>query len=240
MSNIPDQTNAHQADEGSARLASLWKACIAGWRELVAGFGRSIDLMRWGRMRALYHRALGHTLRELEHLVRRAVESDALTRIVSPPRLHRRRRPDRRRTPPASSEDRLLLRAPDRADATTWKVSFRMTPRVYDPARRRYKRKSRPNLDPEAQRPCRGYAFRIEALRRVIVDREAYVMRYARRLARLDEAASARDPILLPDPPDPPDRRPIHSNGDIAEAPRFSTRAQHDPAPWNAKHIEPG
>jgi hypothetical protein len=208
MTTRPDQ--AHK----SAKLAALWKECIAGWRELVLGFGRSIDLMRWGRMRALYHRALGHTLRELEHLVRRAVESDALTRIVPPPRLHRRKRPDRRRTPPASPEDRLLLRAPDPTDAATWKVSFRMTPRVYDPARKRYKRKSRPVYDPEAQRPCRGYAFRIEALRRVISQREAFVVRYARRLARLDEACRVHDPILLepaidPPPRDPPDRQPI-------------------------------
>jgi hypothetical protein len=168
-------------------LPSLWEQAVELWNELVLGYGRSIDLMRWGRMRALYHRALGHCLRDLEKLVRRAIRADAETSEL-PPLKPILKRPRPRLAPPPSPQDRLLLRAPDPTDPATWKVAFRMSPRVYDPTRKRYKRRSRPVYDPEAQRPCRGYAFRIEALRRAINHREAYVTRYARRLARIRQA----------------------------------------------------
>jgi len=246
MSNTP-----HQPDRAE-RLAALWKECITLWRNLVLGFGHPVDLMRWGVMRALEHRALGHWLRDLEQLVRRAITSDALTREVPAPKLHRRKRADRRQTNPASPEDMPRFRATDRDDPTTWKVSFRLSKREYDATRRRKRSRSPRNTDPEVRRPCRGFAFRIEALRRVIVNREAFVLRYARRLARLAEAEAGRvyEPILLepaidapppdPSPPDPTDRRPIHLNGETAREPRLATLAQPDITPWSAKHVEPG
>ena len=222
------------------KLATLWKECIASLRDLILGYGRPIDLMRWGRMRALEHRGLGHWLRDLEALVRRAITSDALTRTVPFLKLYRRKRAGKRNAPPASPEDMPRFRASDPNDPTTWRVRFRMSTRAYDPKRKRSPRRSPPNLDPEARRPCRGYAVRIEALRRVIADRDAYVMRYARRLARLDEAASARDPIVLDPPPRAPPKRqheqPICINAATPPAPCV-TRAT---APWNAKHVEPG
>src|SRR5262249_11374961 len=97
------------------------------------------------------------------------------------------RRPKRPQQQPRSPEEMLAYRAPDHEDATTWRVSFRMTPRAYDPGRKSYPRNP-PNLDPEALRPCRGYAFRIEALRRVKNNRDTYILRYARRLARIEHA----------------------------------------------------
>jgi hypothetical protein len=233
MTTHPDHRNE------SDKLAVLWKECITLWRNLVLGFGYPLDLMRWGRMRALEHRALGHWLRDLEALVRRAITSDALTRTVPPPRLHQRKRTDKRNTHPASPEDMPRFRASDRTDPTTWRVTFHMSRREYDPTRKRSPRRSPPNLDPEARRPCRGYAFRIEALRRAIQYREAYVMRYARRIARLDEAASVNNPIELPDPPprDPPDRRLIHLNTTVVDGPRANPI---ETPPWTAKYAEPG
>jgi hypothetical protein len=56
---------------------SLWEQAVQLWNDLVLGFGNSALLMRWGSMRALYHRALGYTLRDLEKLVRRAIRADA-------------------------------------------------------------------------------------------------------------------------------------------------------------------
>ncbi|HEV7690246.1 MAG TPA: hypothetical protein VGO52_05465 [Hyphomonadaceae bacterium] len=238
-----------QSPDRATRLASLWKECIASWRDMVLSYGRAIDLMRWGKMRALEHRGLGHWLRDLEALVRRTITSDALTRMVPPPKLHRRKRTDKRKAPPASPGDTPRARAPDPTDPTTWRVSFRMTTREYDPAleraRKRSRRKRPRNYDPEIRRPCLGYAFRIEALRRVvsISGREAYVMRYARRMARLDEAASLRNPIQLdapiadPPPRDPPDHRPIQLNATAEDAPRANPI---EIPPWNAKHVDPG
>jgi hypothetical protein len=248
MSNSPEHANRE------ARLANLWKECITLWRNLVLGFGDSVLLMRWGRMRALEHRAFGHWLRDLEALVRRAVASDALSREVPASGLHRPRHVDKRSKRPASPEDMPRFRATDRTDPTTWKVSFRMSEREYDPARRRKRsRTCRRNTDPEARRPCRGYAFRIEALRRVIQYREAVVMRYARRLARLAEAEAGRTyyPIQLPAAPvedapshDPPgraaDRQPILLSAGIAEAPRAGTVTSLEAPPRNAKYAEPG
>jgi hypothetical protein len=197
MSNIPDDTKE------AARIASLWKECVALWRDMVLGFGHPIDLWRWGWMRALEHRGLGHWLRRLEALVRRAILTDALSRDVREPSLHRSKQPDRRCTSPASPADMPRFRATCRHDPTTWKVSFRMSTPPYDPTR---PRKPRKRKEPAARRRCRGFACRIEALRRAISYREDYVMRHARRLARQAEARRANDPIFLPLPhiDDPP------------------------------------
>jgi hypothetical protein len=235
MSNTP-----HHPDRAT-RLASLWKECIALWRNLVLSFGYPFDLMRWGVMRALEHRALGHWLRDLEALVRRAITSDALTRTVPAPNLHRRKRADRRQASPASPEDMPRFRRSYRDDPTTWKVSFRMSVREYDPTRRRKRRRSPRNTDPEVRRPCRGFALRIEALRRAIVNREAVVLRHARRLARLAEAEAGRTyyPIQLPAAPveDAPGRQIIRANAAPPEALHASAAA---PEPWSAKYAEPG
>src|SRR5205809_956040 len=163
-------------------LPSLWEQAVTLWNELVLGFGHPHDLMRWGWMRALYHRALGHTLRDLEKLVRRAIRADA-EELELPPLKPRSPRP--RRSPPQSNEDMPRFRRSYSDDCTTWKVIFRMeTPRPRPPRKRR----SRAGYQPAEQRPCRNYAVRIEALRRAINYRKDYVLRYARRLARIDVA----------------------------------------------------
>ena len=141
MSNVPDHNK-------QSPLASLWKECIALWRDLVLGFGHPVDLMRWGRMRALEHRGLGHWLRDLEALVRRAITSDALTREVPPPKLHRAQTADRRAARRRIPEDMPRFRRSYRDDPTTWKVSFRMSKREYDPTRRRKRSRSRPQHRP--------------------------------------------------------------------------------------------
>jgi hypothetical protein len=233
MSDNPDQPNE--------RLARLWKECIAGWRNLVLGFGRPIDLARWGWMRALEHRALGYWLRPLEDLVRSFIYSDALTRDVSIAKRRRTKRADCR-AKPASPAAMPRGRPTCRMDPTTWKVSFRMSKRDYDSTR---PRGSRRNRKPAARRHCRGFAYRIEALRRVICNRDVYAIRYARRLARLAEANSAREPILRPARrEDPPDRQAIRINTPTTCAPpaslAASMTAEHRIAPWTAKHIEPG
>ncbi|HEV7693828.1 MAG TPA: hypothetical protein VGO52_23540 [Hyphomonadaceae bacterium] len=232
MSDDPDYPNE------AARLASLWEECIAGWYNLIRAFGHPIDLMRWGWMRALEHRALGRWLRDLEDLVRRAIRNEALTRDVPAPKL-RRRRADRRRTRPASPGDMPRFRPTCRTDPLTWKVSFRMS----KPGQGGQRRTPRTTREPAARRLCRGFAYRIEALRRAIRYRDDYVMRHARRMARLAEAGRASDPIMLPLPiprEDPPDRQPILLSAAIPRAPPASSAPAHEAAPWIARHIEPG
>ena len=174
---------------GRNSLPTLWEQAKTLWRDLVLGYGRSVDLMRWGRMRALYHRSVGHCLREIEKLVRRAIGADAEDLGLAPlkPLPQHASRPRQQQS--QSPEERFALRVPDPFDPTTWKVSFRMTPRACDPEQEREGRtRTPPNPDPEALRPCRGYAFRIEALCRVFHDRKTYTLRHARRLARIEHA----------------------------------------------------
>src|SRR5215213_722882 len=73
-------------------LPSLWEQAVTLWNNLVLGFGHPHDLMRWGWMRALEHRALGHWLRDLEKLVRRAIRADA-SELDLPPLKRRAPRP---------------------------------------------------------------------------------------------------------------------------------------------------
>ncbi|HEV7691558.1 MAG TPA: hypothetical protein VGO52_12070 [Hyphomonadaceae bacterium] len=161
-------------------LPSLWEQAITLWRDLVLGFGHPHDLMRWGWMRALYHRALGHCLRDLEQIVRRAIRADA-SELDLPALKTRATR--RKPSPPQSNEDMPRFRRSYSDDCTTWRVSFRMSAPA--PGKHRGPRK---RSEPAEKRPCRNYAYRIEALRRAINSREAYVLRYARRLARIREA----------------------------------------------------
>jgi hypothetical protein len=160
-------------------LPSLWEQAVQLWKDLVLGFGDSALLMRWGVMRALYHRALGHELRGLEATARRAIREDAETCEVQVQKPRKRKHRDYRKSAPRSYS----------GDPATWKVIFRMSTRVYDPTRHRNRNRTLPcDYSPDAPRPCRGYALRIEALRRVIANRESYVLRHARRLARNEQA----------------------------------------------------
>ena len=163
---------------------TLWEQAVQLWKDLVAGFGHQHDLMRWGRMRALYHRVLGHELRELESHVRQAIRADADDLELPPlkPVVKRPARPQ-----PTSNADMPRFRQSYNDDCETWKVSFRMSERERGPSYMSYRRRP-PNPDPEAMRPCRTFAFRIEALRRAINFRGDYVRRYALRLARIEEA----------------------------------------------------
>jgi hypothetical protein len=79
------------------------------------------------------------------------------------------------------------FRATSRDDPLTWKVFFRMSVEPGPAARRRTRR---PKAEPRARRATKPYAFRIEALRRAINYRKDYALRYARRLARLQEMES--------------------------------------------------
>jgi hypothetical protein len=216
-------------------LPSLWEQAVELWRDLVLGFGDAALIMRWGVMRALLHRALGHELRDLEAIARRAIREDAETCEVAPSKP-RARRPDRRQTTPQSPEDRPRPGASYSNDPASWKVAFRMSKRAYDPTRPRNRRRASPrDYDPETRRPCRGYALRIEALRRVIANRETYVLRYARRLmrieqARIEQTQGAREEFLaalqalLNAPPEDDGSGLMSFNVD----------------PLNAKHVEPG
>jgi hypothetical protein len=79
--------------------------------------------------------------------------------------------------------------------------------------------------DAAERRPCRGYAIRIEALRRVICDPDAYVLRYARRLARIKEA-NVRD---------------FNEALKARDLPHPTTDASpSEPALRSSKHVEPG
>src|SRR5690349_21519732 len=181
----------------------LWEQAVSLWNNLVLGFGHPHDLMRWGWMRALEHRALGQWIRDLETLVRRAIRADA-RELDLPPLKPRAPRP--KQPPPRSNEDMPRFRRSYSDDCTTWKVSFRMS--VAGPRKRRGPRK---RSEPAERRRCRNLAFRIEALRRAINHRKDYVLRYARRLAYIaaanvrhfNEELKAYD---LPQPePAPPD-----------------------------------
>jgi hypothetical protein len=198
-------------------LPSLWEQAVTLWRELVLGFGHPHDLIRWGWMRALEHRALGHWLRDLECHVRRAIRADA-RELDLPAREARARRA--KPGPAQSNEDMPRFRRSYSDDCTTWKVSFRMSAPV--PGKHRGPRK---RSEPAERRRCRNYAFRIEALRRAINHREDYVLRYARRLARIAKA-NVRDlaeALKVYDPSPPP----------TGAAPSEAT-------PPGPRHIEPG
>ncbi len=209
-------------------LPSLWEQAVQLWRDLVLGFGHPHDLIRWGWMRALYHRALGHELRDLERLVRRAIRADA-RELDLPPLKPRAKRPPRRQDNPQSHEDMPRFRRSYSDDCTTWKVSFRMSAPAPGKHRGERKRKPRADYDPDQKRPCRNYAFRIEALRRAINDRDDYVRRYARRLARLE--AARIEAVCAPM------RRYLEEKSRQAAA---SPEAAPPPPPRNAKHVEPG
>ena len=207
-------------------LPSLWEQAVTLWKELVLGFGHPEDLMRWGWMRALEHRALGHWLRDLERLVRRAIRADARELdlpALGPPRA-RRAKP----SPPRSNEDMPRFRRSYSDDCTTWKVSFRMS--VAAPRKHRGPRK---RSQPSERRRCRNIAYRIEALRRAINHRNDYITRYARRLARIEEARiealrRACEEYVATRLHDPP--------GQDASGGATSP----GPAPLSAKHVEPG
>jgi hypothetical protein len=198
-------------------LPSLWEQAVQLWNELVLGFGHPHDLIRWGWMRALQHRALGHWLRNLESHVRRAIRADA-RELELPARAPRARRA--RPGPPQSNEDMPRFRRSYGDDCTTWKVSFRMS--APTPGKHR---RPRTRSEPAERRRCRPLAFRIEALRRAINSREDYVLRYARRLARIAKAnvRDVTEALKAYDPPQP-------ATGDSSP----------EGAPQSAKHIEPG
>jgi hypothetical protein len=106
-------------------------------------------------MRALYHRALGHELRDLERLVRRAIRADARELDLPPPRP-RAKRPPRRQDNPQSQDDMPRFRRSYSDDCTTWKVSFRMSAPAPGKHRGKRKRKPRADYDPDQKRPCRN------------------------------------------------------------------------------------
>jgi len=196
-------------------LPSLWEQAVTLWNELVLGFGHPHDLMRWGWMRALEHRALGHWLRDLEKLVRRAIRADARELDLPAPEARARRA---RPGPPQCNEDMPRFRRSWSDDCTTWKVSFRMS------AAAPGKRSSRKRSEPAERHRCRNYAYRIEALRRAINHHDDYVLRHARRLARVKEAnVRALAEALKAEPPQ-----------------KTTSPAMPDPERWSAKRVEPG
>jgi hypothetical protein len=177
--------------------------------------------MRWGWMRALDHRALGHTLRDLEKLVRRAIRVDAEDLDLPPLRPRPPRTPRPRRP---SNEAAQSLRGAEPDLPATWQASFHMQPP------RRGKPRARKRKEPAERRPCRGYAVRIEALRRVICDPHAYALRYARRLARIAQANARAQAEAL-------SRYLQEKSGQAAEP---EPQPESQPALPNCKHIEPG
>src|SRR5262245_46710221 len=75
------------------------------FKDLVLGFGRPEDLIRWVVMRRLYHRALGYAIREIEALVRRAIRADADE--LDPSEIQLRPLRPRRPKPPSPRRRRL-------------------------------------------------------------------------------------------------------------------------------------
>ncbi|HEV7692996.1 MAG TPA: hypothetical protein VGO52_19335 [Hyphomonadaceae bacterium] len=210
---------------------SLWEQAIQLWQDLVLGFGHPVDLVRWVFIRALEHRALGYWLRNLEDVVRRAIRAGARDVDVSLLNL-RPPRPRQPLPPPASAEDMPRFRPTCRHDPLTWKVSFPMSlPESRDQRASTRPRKT-PRPEPRASRCAIPYAHRIEALRRAIRYREAYVLRHARRLARREAAASLPPPANHLSESGRTDFREVKSG-------RGSLHAAGTP-PRNAKHEEPG
>jgi len=202
-------------------LPSLWEQAVQLWNELVLSFGNSALLMRWGWMRALDHRALGHWLRDLEKLVRSAIRADAEDLDLPPPKP---RAPHPKRPGRQSNEDAQSVYRYEADLPATWKACFHMQPPPWGRHRPR-KRK-----EPAERRPCRGYAVRIEALRRVIAYRDAYVLRHARRLARIAQANAKAQAETL--------NRYLQERSQHDAAPAPEPEAQ--PALQSAKHVEPG
>jgi hypothetical protein len=204
-------------------LPGLWEQAVALWNDLVLGFGNSALLMRWGWMRALEHRALGHWLRDLEKLVRRAIRADASELDLPPlkPRAPRPKRPRRQ-----SNEDTPGFRGADADLPATWNISFHMQPARWG------KHRASKRKEPAEQRSCRGYAVRIEALRRVISYHDAYVLRYARRLVRIAQASARAQAETL--------SRYLEERSRHAAAPGLEPQPESQPALPSSTHIEPG
>jgi hypothetical protein len=220
------------SDRPNDPTISLWHECITGWENLVLGFGHPMELVRWGWMRALEHRALGHWLRRLEALVRHAILSDAL--LLDVPALKPRPSAScasKTSAPPLTPETMPRFRRTYSFDPTTWKVSFRMLARAPDRNARRYPRKSREAAERRRSRP---FAYRIEALRRAINYREDYVARLARRLTRLATASWAASEYAATVPFKPESMRVLIRYLPLALADTLELIV------WKAKHVEPG
>jgi hypothetical protein len=215
---------------------SLWEQAVDLWRDLILGFGRPLDLVRWVFMRRMDHRALGYAICEVEKIVRNAVRADARDLDLSELKLApaRARRPKPAPAPNDGAPGGGPSHGPNlNKDPESWTASFRMSP---GGARTgpRPSRAGKPRPEPRDRRNAIPYAWRMEAVRRVIFDSSGYVLRYARRLVRrAEQGALAR----------------------AAEAKRSAVQAlcasllndhglpvnvELSPTVWSAKHEEPG
>ena len=131
-------------------------------------------------------------------------------------------------------------------DPLTWKVSFRMTDGGMSSgamsadmlegklSRKRPSRAGKLRPEPHERRCVIPYAHRIEALRRAINGRKAYVLRYARRLARLAHLDAGRLARIAQDK-----RRALEAFC-TALIEDHGLPVNVDLPPWSAKHEEPG
>jgi hypothetical protein len=215
-------------------LPSLWEQAGETWQAMWLAFGDVAFSIAGDAIKPLTHKLMGDWVRNVELLVRRIIIIAALTLELAPLK------------PRSSKSAPQPVRAPRAPQAVTpdnpetWKTSFRLFPRAFRTSPPRHARRATGS----ARRPtARGYALRIEALRRVIGRREACAIRAARRFQRIAAAnRSANQPRAIEIAPfsfHPRDR--TTGKHAIAVPMRLAQplafRVTDD---WNRRYVEPG
>lgn len=157
-------------ENGADAAPQLLRFAAGVWEETVALLDWSIELFHRPWKSRSWHRQARNWVGHLELLVRRIIMVLAFSMNLPPPRAWKPLRKP------------MGWRSISAMDPTTWKVTFRMTPR---PPRESdgVQRERLPWTWPD--RPSNGMSRRIEALRRAISRPHTFAQRYARRLARL-------------------------------------------------------
>ncbi len=166
-------------DDAATLLPRFWRFAAKIWEEITGLLGGdSLDQFHRRVMPRHEGRVLAGWIANLEHFVRRVIVIAALALKLEPLPF----------VPPGIAGPRSKPQPKEASidDPSTWNVSFRIV--LHRAGQRRRRRKRAPQGDFMF---VGGLAFRIEALRRAIANRDIYAKRFARRVARLC-AANAR------------------------------------------------
>jgi hypothetical protein len=231
----PPPRPALPADTREA-LPKLWDEAKTVWNAMWLAFGDVAYTIAGDHILPATHKLMGDWVRNAELLVRRIILIASLTLDLAPLKPVKRDASPRSARP--AKPRALKPVTPDNPE--TWRTSFRLFPCA---ARASRSRRARCATATPRRVTARGYALRIEAMRRVIRDREAYALRTARRFQRLAAANRTanqpRDIGVASWSYHPLDRTP--GKHVIEEAMRLAQplafRVTDD---WNRRYVEPG
>jgi hypothetical protein len=158
-------------------LPGLWDGARQVWECIWIAYHGIVGSIAGDAIWPREHKLLGDWVRNAELMLRRIILIAALT--LEPAPLKPLKPAPARKTGARAKTQRtgVVLDNPE-----TWQTSFRLFPSRRDPTQPR----SRRRRTGTPRRPtARGYALRVEAMRRVIARREVYALRTARRLQRI-------------------------------------------------------